>query len=334
MLSIDQGSTKTDVLIADEKGNILGCENDRDWLPVTGERRAVRMLRIRHAADKAVKKAGISFDDIDFVTACCTGADWEFEYGLGRRNIRNTLGIKDVTLYNDCIGALRGGTEMQGRDCAVLCLGSGANCAVFNREGKMHTFHYYLKDEHQGASAIGKFIFQTVIDSNAGLCEETILTRLLLEETGYSSVDELFMVITTGRTELEKPQYPEYKDYAPLLFRALEKEDKAACDYLNRFCEELVVYVTIGVKALSIGEREINVVLSGGVPKGGDIMRERLHYYLKRSLPNACLIDARLEPVVGAMLLGYDKLYPHGIPEDVYETLEKSCTQRNLFRES
>ena len=237
-------------------------------------------------------------------------------------------------LYNDCIGALRGGTEMLGRDCAVLCLGSGANCAIFDREGRMHTYHYYIKDEHQGASAIGNFIFQTVIDSEAGLCDETVLTRLLLDETGYSSVDELFMMLTTGRTETEKPVYPEYKDYAPLLFRAIEMDDKAAYNYLNWLCEELVVYVAIGVKKLSIGNRELNVVLSGGVPKGGDILRQRLHYYLKQSLPNAHLIDARLEPVVGAMLLGYDRVYTHGVPKDVTDTLERSCALRNLYREN
>ena len=296
MLSIDQGGTKTDVLIADDKGHILGYGNDRDWIPVTGERRGLRMIRIRHATDIAIRDAGISLAEVGYVSASCCGADWDFEYEVGRKNIRNTLGIKDVELYNDCIGALRGGTEMLGRDCAVLCLGTGANCAIFNREGQMHTYHYYMKQIHQGAGAIGRFIFQAVFDAEAGLGEKTALTGLLLEESGYSSVDELFMHITTGRTEDEGPLQLEHKDYCPLLFRAIEQGDKLATDYLNWLCKELVAYVAIGVEKLSIDDRALNVVLSGGVPKGGNIMYERLHdskravtkHSLSRSAARAC----------------------------------------------
>jgi len=333
LLSIDQGGTKTDVLIADDKGNILGYGNDRDWSPVTGERRYIRMLRIRHAADKAVKEAGISFNDIDHVSACCTGADWEFEYEIGRKMIRNTLGIKDVELFNDCIGALRGGTQIRNHDCAIICLGSGANCAVFNREGKMHTFHYYMKDVHQGADAIGRFIYQAVLDAEAKLGEPTILTEILLEETGHRSVDDLFIEITTGYGEEEQPVYPVYKDHAALLFRAIERNDSVAYNYLDWLCKELIRYVVIGVEELSIGGRELTVVLSGGVPKSGDIMRERLLYHLQQALPNASLISAKLEPVAGAMLLGLDKIYPQGIPSGINDVFEQNCIQRKLLRE-
>jgi len=331
-LAVDQNDTKTDVILANDKGYILGFGNDRDWVPVQGERRHVRMIRIRYAADKAIKEAGLSYNDIEFVSAGCTGADWDFEYEVGRNNIRKTLGIENVALYNDCIGALRGGTEIRGCDCAILCLGSGANCAVFNRDGKMHTYHYYFKGEHQGAYAIGSFIFQAVLDAKAGLGKPTKLTKLLLDETGHVNVDDLHMEITTGCSEHEKPKDPVYKDYAPLLFRAIDLDDEVAKNYLDWLCKELVNYVVIGVNELSIGDRELNVVLSGGVPKGGDIMRHRLLSHLSKALPNASLIDAKLEPVVGALLLGYDNYYPQGIPKNVTDTLDLNCAERKLFR--
>ena len=333
-LAIDQGGTKTDVLLADDKGNIMGFGNDRDWLPVQGERRHVRMIRLRHAVDKAVTKAGLSYSDIDFISAGCIGADWEFEYEIGRSNIRKTLGIENVELYNDCVGALRGGTKIQGCDCAVLCLGSGANCAVFNRDGKMHTYHYYLKGEHQGAHAIGSFVFQAVFDAKAGIGKQTMLTELLLNETGQLNVDDLHMEITTGRSENEQPRYPVYKDYAPLLFRAIDLDDEVAMVYLDWLCKDLVNYIVIGVKELAIGERELNVVLSGGVPKSGDIMSRCLLTHLQQALPNAQLIDAKFEPVVGALLLGYDNLYIRGIPKKVSDTLEINCAEHKLYRKT
>jgi len=154
----------------------------------------------------------------------------------------------------------------------------------------------------------------------------------LLEETGHSSVDDLFMEITTGRTEDEKPKYPEYKDHAPLLFRAIDQNDSVAYNYLDWLCRDLIRYVVIGVNELSIGNRELTVVLSGGVPKGGDIMRERLCHHLNQILPNAKLISAKLEPVAGAMLLGYDKIYPQGIPSGINDVFERNCMKYKLFR--
>ena len=332
IIGIDQGGTKTDVVIADDAGNIMGLGNDRDWTPVSGERRAVRMIRVRHAAEKAAAEAGLELSKIQKVSASCNGADWAFEYEVGRKNLRNTLGIEQVALYNDCIGALRGGTEMRGRDCAVICLGSGANCAVFNREGKEYIYAYYLKNVHQGAGAIGRFIFEAVYDAESGFGPETVLTKLLLEKTGYQSVDELFMAVTTGRTETETPWKPAHKEYSPLLFQAIKMGDPVANDYLGWFCEELARYVIVAARKLSMQDREITMVLSGGVPKSGSLMVDLLQKHLLKDLPGIKCVHGRFEPVVGALLLEYDRIYPEGIPEEVMKRLEQGCAEHNLFR--
>jgi N-acetylglucosamine kinase-like BadF-type ATPase len=331
-MGIDQGGTKTDIVIADHAGRILGKGNDRDWTAVSGERRAVRMIRVRYAAEKAARDAGIPLSDIQSVSASCNGADWAFEYEIGRKNIRKTLGIEDVTLYNDCIGALRGGTEVRGRDCAIICLGSGANCAVRNREGEEYIYAYYLKDVHQGAGAIGKFVFQAVYDAEAGLGPKTALTGLLLAETGYPSVEELFMSVTTGRTETELPVRPVYKEYSPLLFQAIRMGDAVAREYIEWFCRELARYVIVAARNLSMQDRDIVMVLSGGVSKSGSIMVDLLQQRLKEELPGIRCLNARFEPVVGALLLAYDRIYPEGIPAEVMSRLEDCCGERNLFR--
>ena len=332
ILGIDQGGTKTDIIIADHSGQILGTGNDRDWKPISGERRAVRMIRIRYAAEKAAAEAGLEIKDIESVSACCTGADWAFEYEIGRKNLRNTLGIEQASMYNDCIGALRGGTEIRGRDSAVICLGTGTNCAAINREGEEYIYAFYLKDIHQGASAIGKFVFDAVFDAESGFGEKTLLTKLLLDETGYSSVDELHMVYTTGRTETELPLKPVYKEYSFLLFRAIEMGDSVAKEFLEWFCKGLARYVINAARRLKMKDREITVVLSGGVPKSGAIMGEILKKYLTEGLNELIFINARFEPVVGALLLEYDRLYSGGIPEDVMKRLENCCMERNLVR--
>jgi N-acetylglucosamine kinase-like BadF-type ATPase len=331
-MGIDQGGTKTDVAIADHAGRILGFGDDRDWKAVTGERRAIRMIRVKYAAAKAAAGAGLTLADIQSVFASCNGADWDFEYAVGRKNLRNTLGIGDVALYNDCIGALRGGTEIRGRDCAVICLGTGANCAVMNRDGEEYIYAYYLKNIHQGAGAIGKFVFQAVYDAEAGLGEKTVLTGLLLEKTGYRSVDELYMSVTTGCTEADIPWAPSYKEYSPLLFQAVNMGDAVAKAYIEWFCGGLARYVVVAAGKLGMKDREITLVLSGGVPKSGSIMVDLLQKNLTQDLPGINCLNARFEPVVGALLLGYDKLYPGGIPPGVMREIERCSAERNLFR--
>ncbi|MDR0497581.1 MAG: hypothetical protein LBH42_08210, partial [Treponema sp.] len=324
IIAIDQGGTKTDIIIADNTGNIIGTGNDQDLMvsneisqnpaPYKKDRRVARMKRIRFAAEKALLDAEIKLQDIQSVSACCTGADWEFEYDIGRKNLRDTLEIEQVSLYNECIGALRGGTEIKSRDCAVLCLGTGANCAVLNREGQEHIYAYYLKDAHQGAYAIGKFIFEAVFDAESGLGQKTVLTKLLLEKTGHKSVDELYMHITTGRTEAEIPWKPVYQDYSPLLFLAISKRDTVAKNYLKWLCAELARYIIITARRFKMQDRDITMVLSGGVPKGGSLMTELLEQRLKKDLPGIQCLHARFEPVVGALLLEYDRIYPDRIP--------------------
>ena len=332
ILGIDQGGTKTDVVLADSHGNIIGFGNDRDWIPISGERRAVRMIRIKYAVEKAISEAGIKLSDIKRVSGSCNGADWEFEYEVGRKNLRNTLGIQQVMLYNDCIGALRGGTIIRGRDTAIICLGTGANCALINREGQEYIYAYYMKNIHQGAGAIGRFIFEAVYDAESGLGPKTMLTELLLNETSYQSVDELYMSVSTGRNETEKPWEPVYKDYSPLLFQAVRAGDPVAISYLQWFCNDLARYIIVAADKLGMKEREITMVLSGGVPKSGSLMVDLLQKHLKEDLKGINCIHARFEPVIGALLLEYDHIYPDGIPEEVMGRLEQCCEERNLYR--
>jgi N-acetylglucosamine kinase-like BadF-type ATPase len=332
ILGVDLGGTKTHVIAADHLGNILGFGDDKDWDYVDTDRRMRKILRIRHTVAKVVNAAGLELTDFERVSASCSGADWAFEYPIGVRQLRESLGIEMISYYNDCIGALRGGTEMLGRDCAVICLGTGGNCSVFNREGQDFQYAYYFKDQHQGGGAIGRFIADTVVDASVGLAPETALTGLLLQATGCATAEEFHMMRTTGRTEYEAPTPPVYKNFAPLLFEAIRMGDAVATAYLELFSKELAHYVVVGARKLGMEKRDITVVMSGGVCKSDSLMTETIEKYLRHELPGAHCIDALFEPVVGALLLEYDKLYPEGVPPAVMATLERGCAERELFR--
>ncbi|SFJ54781.1 BadF-type ATPase [Paenibacillus sp. UNC496MF] len=333
ILAVDLGGTKAHTIIADYQGNILGFGDDKEWVYQALERRIYKMVRIRFATDKALADAGLSTSNIDRVSASCSGADWPFELPIGVRQLRETLGVQNVSYFNDCIGALRGGTEMIGHDCAVICLGTGANCAVYNKDGQSYEYGYYLKNVHQGGEAIGRFIVDAVVDASVGLAPATELTRLLLDFTGFSSVEEFYMLCTTGRTEDESPKQPLYKDFCPLLFEAIRLGDAVSLKYIELFCADLANYVVVAAKKLNIVDRPLPVVISGGVCKGDNIIQELIEKRLKEKIPGAYCINARFEPVIGALLMELDRTYPQGIPVGVMETLERCCTERKLFRD-
>lgn len=332
ILGVDLGGTKTHVLAADHLGHLLGFGDDKNWDYVDADRRMRKILRIKHAAEIAAAQAGLTLADFERVSASCSGADWPFEHPIGVRQLRESLGIQRVSYFNDCIGALRGGTEILANDCAVICLGTGGNCAAYNCEGENFQYAYYFKDEHQGGGAIGRFIADAVVDASIGLIPPTALTGLLLEATGCSSAEEFHMLRTTGRTENEEPIRPVYKDFAPLLFQAIAMEDSLAKAFLERFGRELAHYVVVAAQRLGMAERNITVVMSGGVCKGDSLLTKTVERYLRKELPGACCVDARYEPVVGALLLEYDKLYPNGVPCAVMAELERGCARLGLFR--
>ncbi|MDR1531319.1 MAG: hypothetical protein LBS62_03900 [Clostridiales bacterium] len=333
ILAVDLGGTKAHVIVADHMGNILGFGDDLEWTPEYLERRKRKMVRIRFAADKALADAGLSMSGVDRVSASCSGADWPFEFPLGVRHLREILGVYEVSYYNDCIGALRGGTERLGRDCAVICLGTGANCAVCNRDGQNYEYAYYMKDIHQGGEAIGRFVLEAVVDASVGLAPETALTQLLLNAVGFSTVEEFYMLCTTGRRENELPERPVYKNFCPLLFEAIRMGDAVSLRYIDEFCAALANYVIVAAKRLDIFDRPLPVIMSGSVCKGDNIIPVLVEKHLKEQLPKAYCANARFEPVVGALLLEMDRIYPEGVPRGVYAALERCCAERGLFRD-
>jgi N-acetylglucosamine kinase-like BadF-type ATPase len=334
ILAVDLGGTKAHVVAADHLGRMLGFGDDKGWDEVVPDRRMRKMRRIRFAAERALAEAGLEFSDFERLSASCSGADWPFEFPIGERHLKETLGIPIISYYNDCVGALRGGMEMAGRDCAVICLGTGANCAVYNREGEGYQYQYYLKGAHQGGGAIGRFVVEAVVDASVGLAPETALTPLLLKATGFGTVEEMYTLYTTGRTLDEPPRPPAYKEFCPLLFEAMRMGDAVSLRYIDEFCAALANYVAVAAKRLNIGGRPLPVVISGGVCKEGDgIVAELIEKHLKKTMPKASCLNARLEPIAGALLMELDRIYPQGVPEGVMRTLEGCCAERGLFRD-
>ncbi|MDR1000717.1 MAG: hypothetical protein LBL96_07970 [Clostridiales bacterium] len=302
-VSIDQGGSKTEALIFSEQGEILAVADDRG-IRKHGESYFEKQgFWIRIATEKAIEKAGLAKGSLSSASCALNGADWPSDYIRLRKLVSKELLIdeENILIVNDCIGAMRGGADSGNQ--AVLCLGTGANCAVRAADGREYIYGYFFTSIDQGGSAIGNRAWLSVLDFYNGLGEKTMITELLLQRYGFTDFVELYREITAGKIEFK------VYEFCPLVMRAAKAKDAVAIGILRQTGGRMVRYIEEGAKRLNLANQPITLVLTGGVFKGdGVVFFDTIQQSIKeKSLPINC-VSALLEPVAGAALLLLDQL--------------------------
>ena len=150
-LAIDQGGTKTAVIVADEDCRILGKGTGAgachffDGMPAA-------IAAVRDAAQSAFTQAGLSPKNLNIISAGMAGANWPGEIIALEIGLRSLFPVNSIRVYNDCLIAMRGGTSAS--RCAVLCAGTGLNAATRFNDGPPFVFNNYIEDLDQGARGL------------------------------------------------------------------------------------------------------------------------------------------------------------------------------------
>lgn len=299
VLALDQGATKTASLVADSNGTILGAGYSPGAVHASDGMDAA-MGAVREAAGKALAQAGAALSQIDLVCGGLSGADWPHEYPLLEGALRQALGIDQVTVVNDCIIARRAGTDAPWG--AVLCAGTALNAAITSPEGDSYIYGYYVNGDDHGGTALGRLALRAVWGAESGLGPSTALTRAMLEHFAQPTVDKLLQQYVDGRLGPTS-------ELVPVLVEVVRGGDAVAQKIVTDFGERLARYVVAGLKRFDMLALEQDVVLSGGIFKA-DLpgLRESVARSVTAAAPRATLVDARYEPVVGALLLALDRL--------------------------
>ncbi|MDR1061526.1 MAG: hypothetical protein LBL83_10055 [Clostridiales bacterium] len=305
-LAVDQGGSKTEALVFSENGEILAFADDRDARAPGESYRSSQGRWIRCATERALEKAGLALGDLSGACCALNGADWPADYIRLRGLVSGEISLaeRQIRIVNDCIGAMRGGADRGDR--AVLCLGTGMNCAVRSAAGDEYIFGYFVAPADQGGSALGSRAWGCVLDACNGLGEKTALTELVLQKygkSGKSDFAELYSEITAGALGFK------VYDLCPLLMRAAKARDGVAAHILRTSGERMIRYVEEGAKKLGLAGAPIALVLAGGVFKGdGAVFFETLERIAAERELNIVCVRPRCEPVAGAALLLLDEL--------------------------
>lgn len=316
VLGIDQGGSKTHAVVSDETGKILGfgksygaCHSDSSV--------EYAIQAVLEASDSALNQCGLKRGNVQIMIGGMTGVDWDYEAELLEEGIRTYFPAADIRVVNDCIIAMRAGTMRT--HCGILCAGSGLNCAVQSGEERF-VYGFYIADEYQGGNCLGKRTVQAVFDSHMGIVPRTILTEKVLAFFQAKSVDELLYRRVKGEIKGK-----DYLKLPILLEESLLEGDEVALDIWKEYGKEMVVFLTARMRIMDILDQKVDVVLSGSIFKCKskefqNVVKEEI----LNSIPNANIIAAEYEPVVGAVLMGLKKLTGQ-VLDSYYENLKEAA---------
>lgn len=319
VLGIDQGGSKTCVMVCNGEGTILGVGYGRGACH-SSQGMAAAMEGVSTAASQALDQAGIRTEQLEQIAGGMTGVDWPYEAALLRENLSMTLAVppERIAVVNDCIIALRAATS-SAAGC-ILCAGSGLNCAVRDGKGREYTYGFYIEDRMQGGAALGRRAIQAVYDGESGLMEKTPLTEAILEHMHCATADELlYRQVSAGLDGAEILAIPRILEAYAL------GGDPVACEVLRQFGEDIARYVTCGLRKMDMLQSETEVVLSGSIFKcRAPVLVDTVTKLILAQAPHARIIESEYEPVVGGVLLALDQL----------ENIDAALVQKHIKRDA
>jgi N-acetylglucosamine kinase-like BadF-type ATPase len=295
VLGLDGGNTKTVAIVAGLDGVVLGTGRGGcgDIYAPTPE---AAFVEIDAAIDGALAEAGRSRDDVVAAGCSLAGADWPEDFDLLDREMRRRLpNVTEVVIVNDGLGALRAGTS-DGEGVAVVC---GTGSAIGARHGSA-VWHASFWGEDGGASTLGRAAQRALVRSDLGIDPPLGFTRAALEVIGVPTVEALLHRVTrrgAPRTLLAR--------LAPVVLDAADAGDPVARDIVLATGRVLGEYARVAARRVGLGETTYPLVVAGGVfQHPSRLFRDEI----AAALPEARLVETEFEPVVGALLLGFDRL--------------------------
>jgi N-acetylglucosamine kinase-like BadF-type ATPase len=322
LLGIDQGGSHTWALACDDTGRLLGLGK------APGACHAIQgldyaMQCVREAAWAALSDAKLQGNPLDLIYAGMTGADWPDEYNQ-LANAIAALGLSpNVHVTNDSLIALRGGTSQPYG--VILVAGSGGNVALRSPRGDEFHYGYFHDGEYQGGGALASAALTAVFRAHTFREMPTLLSEMLCTHFGLESVQALCRAHFEGRLD-------DGAVLAPLVFMACERGDAVAAKLVRHFGHGYAEMASAALLHFGMADLEVEIVLSGGVFKSQSwLLRETILAEIQIAVPRARLVEARYEPVVGAVLSGLEKLGV-GLDGRVLERIESGSLALGLLR--
>ena len=304
VLAIDAGNSKTDVLLVGDDGSVLGQARGGGFHPhIVGAEAAIATLAPTvAAAAQDAEHDGLPL--ADHVSACLANADLPVEEERLHRAIEARGWGRTTFVGNDTLALLRCGADEQ-RGIAVVC-GAGINCCGLLPDGRSARFAAVgaISGDWGGGSELAHEALWHAARATDGRGPATALAQALPAHFGLASMAELIEALHLGEIE-----YARRLELTPLLFETADAGDPVARSLVRRQAEEIVTMATVAMRRLDLLDEPVDVILGGGVLTAGHrLLMERISQSLETAAPLATIKVVRTPPVLGAALLGLDRV--------------------------
>jgi len=297
VIGVDGGGTKTDLLVVDDRGAVVGRASGggANWEGIGVD--AVGEV-LGGLLDDALGAAGRGRDDVAAWVCCLAGVDWPSD-PLRLGPVLDGLGVTGGRLVlNDAFAALRAGTT--GPVGCVSIAGTGGVCAGRNAHGEVARTMGVGIGEGSGAWTLVSGALGAVAEAHHRSGPATALSDRLVDWAGSDGVEAFFEGVTRGTV-------PVGADLAPLVLEVAAAGDEVATavarDAGARHGRDLAGLAD----RLGLCGGPVEVVLAGGVHiHGTGAFRESFCGTVLARVPGAEFVVLSAPPVVGAALVALE----------------------------
>ncbi|GAB1515613.1 N-acetylglucosamine kinase [Actinophytocola sp. KF-1] len=305
LLAVDGGNSKTEVLVCDDTGTVLGHARGPGSNHQTAGGLSVAMARLNTLVATARAEAGLSSSDrIALAAVYLAGADLPVELTMLTDAVA-AAGWADKSLVdNDTLALLRAGTADP--DAVAVVCGAGINCVGRAADGRMVRFPALgtITGDWGGGDELGPTALWHATRAEDGRGPATALTSAIAAHFGLPSATAV-----AAAAHLDPSVAARLRDLTPVVFATSRAGDPVARSIVVRQGEEVALLAIAALRRLELVAVPATVVLGGGVLRGGDpLLHDTIRDRLASATPLARITVVTDPPVVGAALLGLDAL--------------------------
>ena len=305
-LGVDVGSSKTHALIADETGRCIGF--GKAW---GGNHQVVGYDGLANALQQSFEQARQMTDVTPNQIAGAGFGIAGYDFPSDREPHLEAIAILGLScpieVVNDGLNGLLAGTSHGigvniTAGSGVNCCGRGPNGEVGRIVGNSTNF-----GEFGGGGEIAWKGLHMVNYAWIKRIPSTALTAIYLEATGAKGELDLMEGLSNDTYHL--PPFIAIK-----IFEVAYAGDTAACEVVHWAGEELGWLTVAVARQIGMERGEIEIVQSGSVFEGGELLTNPMHKIIFERMPKARLIRLDGPPVVGPVLLGMQMAGFDGYP--------------------
>ena len=317
---MDGGSSKTVALVASSRGHVVGAGRAGPSDIYDGGPAAV--AAVRAAVRQALAAAGLPQARLSRTVFSLSGADWPADFAYLKRR----LSVKEFgprTVVNDAVGALYAGLPT-GPGVSVTC---GTGTATSSRGVQGELWHSSFWQEPGGGYDLALKTLRAVCRAHLGVDPPTSLSEAALNALEEPTVESA-LYFFTGR---ERPDPLKLTRLTRVLLNEAARGDATAKTIVAAHGNALGDYALVAARQVGIETLPFSLVLSGGVFKHpSPLLADALVARVKRDAPGLSVSWGRLEPVFGAVVLGFQEAGTV-LTEDTLTALQQTSPPHEFF---